>query len=137
MKRVMRIVALFLVVTLMHSSNLSFSDSFCGYCPSAFSDDNIVEMIQQVNESLVFYYLDNLMEFGSRYTGSENCSRAAEYIYNEFHQMGLWVQFKDWDYAGYHSRNVVATLNGTDLSSNAIFIMSAHYDTTPDSLGGR
>ncbi|MGC9307471.1 MAG: M20/M25/M40 family metallo-hydrolase, partial [Thermoplasmatota archaeon] len=85
-----------------------------------------------VNESMVFYYLDSLMSFGPRYTGSENCSAAAQWIHDEFTAMGLDTHFDTWSYAGFSSQNVVATLNGSD---NAEIILSAHYDCTPGSLG--
>ena len=109
--------------------------SFTHYAASDKELNNTVtDMISQVNETLVFNYHDALMSFGSRYTGSENCSNAADYIYNEFKKMGLWVQFDEWNYGGFHSRNVVATLNGTS-DGNGIVIMSAHYDCTSGSLG--
>ncbi len=125
-------VLLLSLMLLIPSSHITLSHSPSEINPPHF--DDVVEMIQQVNESLVFHYHDALMEIGSRYTGSENCSKAAEYIYKEFRKMGLWVQFDEWEYAGFESQNVVATLNGTS-QSDAMFIMSAHYDTTPDSLG--
>jgi acetylornithine deacetylase/succinyl-diaminopimelate desuccinylase-like protein len=92
----------------------------------------ILDMVEQVNESMVFYYLDSLMSFGPRYTGSENCSAAAQWILDEFMTMGLDTQLDTWSYAGFSSQNVVATLNG---SENAEIILSAHYDCTPGSLG--
>lgn len=98
-------------------------------------DDDIVDMINQINEELVFSYHDALMSFGPRYTGSINCTLAGNYIFNEFEQMDLDVHFHDWSYRGFHSRNIIATLPGTDPSSNAIIVMSAHYDCTPGSLG--
>lgn len=103
--------------------------------PSYCNGDNVVAMIQQINESLVFYHHDKPMEFGPRYTGSENCTLAGQYIYDEFEEMGLDVEFHNWKYGGFHSRNIVGVLQGVDPSSNAIFIMSAHYDCTPGSLG--
>lgn len=99
------------------------------------SYEEIVEMINQVDESLVFYYFDKLMEFGPRYTGSPNCTRAGDYIYEEFEKMGLEVEFHNWTYTKFKSRNVVATLKGSDSTSDAIIIISAHYDCTPGSLG--
>ena len=98
-------------------------------------EGSIVEMIQQIDESLVFYYHDNLMKYGFRYTGTINCTLAAQYIYDEFEDMGLDVNFHEWKYDRFISRNVVATLPGSDHSSNAIFIFSAHYDCTLGSLG--
>jgi len=101
--------------------------------PSVNAD--IVDMINQVNESLISYYLEKLVEFGTRFTGSESCSRAAEYIYDEFNKLGLDVYIDPWRYPLHKCLNVVATLNGTDSSSDAIFVLCAHYDTIGDSPG--
>ncbi len=98
-------------------------------------DQEIVEMIQQINESMVFDYMQSLLSFGPRYTGSENCSQAADWIFDTFDDMGLDTMFHHWDYAGFSSQNVVATLPGTNPVSKAQIILSAHYDCTPGSLG--
>jgi len=98
-------------------------------------DADIVNMITQVNESLVSNYLEGLVSMGGRYTGSKNCRRAAEYIYDEFEKMGLDVYFDEWKYLRFRCRNVVATLNGTDPSSDAVFIICAHYDSIGSGWG--
>ncbi len=92
-------------------------------------------MIHAVNESKVLYYYQNLMKFGMRYTGTSNCTMAGNWIYNEFEKMGLKTEFHEWNFEKYESKNVVATLPGRDSSSNAIFILCAHYDTIKISLG--
>jgi len=102
---------------------------------SSFDDIDIVEMINSVNESRVLYYYQNLMKFGVRYTGTSNCTMAGDWIYNEFEQMGLNVEFDEWNFEKYESKNVVATIPGNDISSNAIFILCAHYDTFKISPG--
>jgi hypothetical protein len=43
--------------------------------------------------------------------------------------MGLWVRYCPWNNGGYSSNNVEATINGTDESSDEIYIICAHYDT--------
>ena len=96
---------------------------------------DIVQMINQVNQTLLFGFLEDIVEFGPRPTGSLNCSKVAQYIYDEFQKMGLWVQFDEWRFAGVKCKNVVATINGTDPDSDAIMIMCAHYDTKPISPG--
>jgi hypothetical protein len=98
-------------------------------------DPQIVDMIQQVNESLLYYYDSHLVAFGPRYTGTENCTKASKYIYEEFHAMGLPVEFHYWTFTDFTDRDVVATLQGTDTSSNAIFIICGHYDTVRISPG--
>jgi len=116
--------------TIISSKNVETDDNL-------FFEESpdIAEMIDQIDQSLVFYYHDNLMSFGPRYTRSINCTLAGQYIYDEFVDMGLHVEFHNWRYDGFKSRNVVATIPGSDPSSNAIFILSAHYDCTPGSLG--
>jgi len=99
------------------------------------SETNIIEMIQEVEESSLYYYHSNLVDYGPRYTGSINCNLAGQYIYDEFEEMGLDVEFHEWNYAGFHSRNIVATLPGTDINSNSIFLMTAHYDTVEGAPG--
>lgn len=96
--------------------------------------DKIVEMLEKINYSLVHNYHQKIMDFGPRYTGSENCSQAGDYIYGAFNKTGLKVRFHHWQYAGFQSRNVEATLEASEKNAS-IFIISAHYDCTPGSLG--
>lgn len=98
-------------------------------------DADIVTMLNQVNESLISYYLEELVQFGPRFTGSESCSNAAQYIHDEFKLLGLDVYIDPWNYIRYQCQNVIATLNGTNPNSDAIFIICAHYDTTENSPG--
>jgi len=116
------------VFALSEKQNLSLNNT-------SFDDINIVEMINSVNESKVLYYYQNLLRFGVRYTGTSNCTLAGDWIYNEFEKMGLNVEFHEWNFEKYESKNVVATLPGNDFSSNAIFIVCAHYDTFKNSPG--
>jgi hypothetical protein len=74
-------------------------------------------------------YEENLTSNGPRPTGSNNCIAAATYIYNQFESLGLAVRYHHWNNGGYSSDNVEATLNGTDESSDEIYIICAHYDT--------
>ena len=96
---------------------------------------DIIDMITKVNKSLISYYLESLVSFGVRYTGSENSKKAADFIFNEFQNLGLNACIDPWRYIGYKSQNVIATLNGTDPSSDAVIIVCAHYDTTINSPG--
>ena len=96
---------------------------------------DIISMIQQVNHSLVYDFHDTLMGFGPRYTGSDNCSAAAQWIEDEFQAMGLDTNVHAWEYNGFSSQNIVATLPGVDPDSTAEILMTAHYDCTPGSLG--
>jgi len=98
-------------------------------------NEDIVDMIQLIDENLVYSYLEKLVSFGPRYTGTKNCTAAGDYIYSEFENMSLDVEFHEWKFNKFKSRNVIGTLKGYDSSSNATIILSAHYDTVKDSLG--
>jgi aminopeptidase YwaD len=125
------------VVTLLVSSCMVVParDSEPKVISSSSDEANIIEMINQINESLLSEYHQGLLNFGPRYTGSINCNLAADYIYNEFQQMGLDVEFHEWRYGGFRSKDVVATLQGTDLNSTAEFILCGHFDTVDGSPG--
>jgi len=100
------------------------------------SDDfEIIELIEKVNESMIFNYHEGLMNFGARYTGSENIRLAGEYIYNCFEKLGLTVDFHNWNFGGFEGRNIVATIPGKNPESDGIFIISAHYDCSEGSVG--
>ncbi len=98
-------------------------------------EDNIAEMIDQLNQSLLYEYLEGLVNIGPRYTGTNNCREAAEYLFDEFKKIGLDVKIEPWRYLRYKCQNVVATLNGSDPDSDAVIILSAHYDTVKNTPG--
>ena len=52
------------------------------------NNNYIIEMIEQINETRVLYFYEKLMMFGVRYTGTQNCSMAGDWIYEEFDKMG-------------------------------------------------
>ena len=105
--------------------------------PTVISSDetHIIEMINQINESLLFSYHNGLMKFGPRYTGTVSCNLASQYIYDSFQAMGLPVEFYNWSFGGFTSRDVVATLQGTDMNSTAQYILCGHYDTVAGAPG--
>ncbi len=103
--------------------------------PTGTMDDTVISMIEQVDESIYLSYLENITNFGPRRTGTASCIAAAEYIYTQFQEMGLAVRYHPWTNGGYSSNNVEATINGTDESSDDIYIVCGHYDTVTGSPG--
>jgi hypothetical protein len=97
--------------------------------------EDVIDMINKIDEDLVYNYLEKLLSFGPRYTGTDNCKQAGNYIYSVFENLSLDTEFHEWKYKRFKSRNVVGTLKGYDPSSDAIIVISAHYDTVADSLG--
>jgi len=130
------IICLFILIPLSRGADISKYTELSTKSYIKTNDQiNISNMIDQVNESILLYYLEGLVEIGPRYTGSDNCKEAAEYINNEFKKMGLYSFIQPWSYFRRKCQNVVATINGTDQSSDAVFILCAHYDTTSNSPG--
>jgi len=88
-----------------------------------------------VDEAVVFEYLEGLTSFGPRYTNSVSCALAGDYILREFQKMGYAAEFQEWQVGKFRSRNVVATLPGSDPESSAEILFTAHYDTVQHAPG--
>ena len=131
MKKIIFLSCFLLVV----SQSFSIVASYNVETESSRIDAEIVDMLEEVNESILYHYLENLVEIGPRFTGSENCKKAAEYINDEFKNMGLDSFIQSWTYLRRKCQNVVATLNGSDSESDAVIILSAHYDTVKNTPG--
>lgn len=134
--RLNSLIMMFIILLLVSSSvtwpakRVEFSE-----VPRPADLSSIIEMIQRINESMLFSFHHGLMKFGPRYTGTVSCNLAAQYIYGTFQDMGLPVEYYDWKYGGFTSRDVVATLNGTDPNSTAEYILCGHYDTVRGAPG--
>ncbi|MCX6668062.1 MAG: M28 family peptidase [Euryarchaeota archaeon] len=105
------------------------------YIKMPSKSDDIVDLILQIDEQMIYDYINDLISFGPRVTGEPACEDAAAYIYNEFEQMGLQVRYDDWNYSGYASSNVEAILPGADQTSDDIYVVCGHYDSVPGVLG--
>lgn len=136
MRFLLEIKTIMICVIFLFSTNpiLTTADSPIQH-ETNYDENTIIDLINQVNESQIVYYYEHLLEFGVRYTGTENCSKAGDWIYSEFENMQLEVEYHHWQTEGYESRNIIATLPGSDPSSTAEFIICAHYDTFIDSPG--
>lgn len=102
---------------------------------SLFHGRTILHLIQQLDQQLMASYLENLTAIGPRTTGTVGCDTAAEYIYDQFTSMGLSVKYHTWTHDALVGKNIEATLNGTDESSDEIYIVCGHYDSVPESVG--
>ena len=102
---------------------------------AATMDDIVVGIIEQVDESVYLNFLEDLVGFGPRRTGTSSCIAAATYIYEQFESFGLEVRYHHWVYGGYDSNNVEATIQGINETSDEIYIICGHYDTVSSSPG--
>lgn len=100
------------------------------------TDDNVVNLINDLKEELTIGYIENITSFGPRPTGSISCDDSAKYIYHEFKKMGLEVRYQNWTHtSSYAGSNIEATLYGCDPTSDEIYIVCGHYDTVRKSPG--
>jgi len=110
---------------------------------SLFNEDisKISDIIEMVDETLVFGYLEDLVDFSPRKTGTYGCIKAGEYIYEKFVEIGLDTRSYNWKTFGnkynprfFTGQNIEATLYGNS-KSDEIIIFNAHYDSVLDSPG--
>ena len=61
----------------------------------------IQEIIEKINETLLRKFMEYLVfEIGCRFTGTYGCQKAAEYIYEQFENMGMQTRYQDWSARG-------------------------------------
>jgi hypothetical protein len=99
----------------------------------------IQEMVDAVSTTVLSGYILHLQDrpdlpvgngLGTRYTYTTTHILAANFIRDQFAQAGLQVAFDPFSVNGHDTQNVVATLPGSDPSSNRAYIICGHYDST-------
>ena len=100
-----------------------------------FLDDLVIDIIQDIDETLYLSYLEDLVAFGPRRTGTSACWAAGNWIYDQFVDMGLETRYHNWSSSGESGSNIEATLLGINESSDEIYIICAHYDSVTGSPG--
>jgi hypothetical protein len=99
------------------------------------NDTPLHNLIEQVDTTMIENYLDTLVSYGPRFTGTPACQKVATFLYDEFTALGLDTSFHHWNTVKYHSKNIEAIHQGTDTNSTPTIILIAHYDTIGDSPG--
>ena len=120
--------------TLKSSSTTAAERIFIESKPTNM-DIDILGLINEVNKTILDSYVNDLINFGPRPAGSKACQQAGAYIASTFTSFGLDVSVDNWTFFPVRSQNIVATLHGSDISSDAEFLLSAHYDTRRTSIG--
>ncbi|HUT00551.1 MAG TPA: M20/M25/M40 family metallo-hydrolase [Candidatus Thermoplasmatota archaeon] len=109
---------------------------------STTGSQKIIDILSMINETLIRGYLQNIVGFGPRMTGSYGCEKAAQYIHKQFTQMQLITRYQNWTAWGnrfyrhlYTSQNVEGTLLGTNPIETSSIIFNAHYDSVAKGPG--
>lgn len=110
-----------------------FKESTFQPIPPRSANLDIVDLIEQLDESLILGYLENLTSFGPRLSGTDACDQAGRYLFDTFEDMGLAVRFHNYTDSTVSGSNIEATLPGSN--STNIFIICAHYDSVASSPG--
>jgi hypothetical protein len=139
-------VCFFLISNTSTALTIQYNDSIVNESDiNRISNNNdiskISKIIEMVNESQVLDYLEDLVEFSPRKTGTYGCIKAGEYIYDKFVEFGLDAKSYDWISFGnkynprfFTGQNIEGTLYGNN-KSNEIIIFNAHYDSVLRSPG--
>jgi len=103
---------------------------------STTSSKKIIDIVSMINETLIREYLETIVGFGPRMTGSYGCEKAAQYIHQQFMDMQLITRYQNWTSWGnryyhhfYTSQNIEGTLTGTNPMDKSAIIFNAHYDS--------
>ena len=143
-------IVLLIVISLSTSaSSISFSQQnatntfvFESTNLKTANSQKITDIISMIDETIIREYLETLLGFGPRVTGSEACEKAAQYIHQQFTDMQLIARYQNWTALGnrynnhlYTSQNVEGTLKGTNTMDKSSIIFNAHYDSIEGGLG--
>ena len=85
----------------------------------------IVEMLSKIDKTEIYNTTSMLQNFITRKYGTPGNAEAQKYLYNKISN----ISQLSVEYQGNYS-NIIATLPGVDTTSDATYIVGAHYDST-------
>ena len=68
----------------------------------------------------VFHHIKNLVDIGLRPAGSENEMKAAEYIKNQFTEIGITTEIETFDYESFEFESLDLEINGEHYKPNGL-----------------
>ncbi len=105
------------------------------------TNEKINQAVENITESLLRQYLEELISIGPKRTGTYGCDKAAEYLFQKFEDMELEVRYQKWAvrtsgirHRLFRSQNVEAIMRGNSNIRETI-VFNAHYDTVKQSPG--
>lgn len=104
--------------------------------------EKIDDILSIIDENLLLQYLQTIVGFGPRVSGTYGCEKAALYIHKQFIENGLLTRYQNWtgwgnrlNFGRYSSQNIEGTLPGTDSTDTSVIIFNAHYDSVAKGPG--
>ncbi len=92
-------------------------------------DDNISDMVAAVSESGYQGYIQQLQNYLTRYSSTDNYDTAASWVETTFEGFGLDAELQYFDMGSYNCENVIAEMPG-QVDSTKIVIVCGHLDST-------
>lgn len=109
---------------------------------SQTTENKINDILSMIDENLLLKYLQTIVGFGPRVSGTYGCEKAAQYIHKQFKENGLLTRYQNWtgwgnrlNFCRYSSQNVEGTLLGVDSRDTSVIIFNAHYDSVAKGPG--
>lgn len=135
------LIAVGIVILILSASAISSANTPNNTGIQNMPNPKITNIIEMVNESLIMGFLESLVSYGPRLTGTYGCEKAAEYLFEQFENMGLETRYQNWASFNerlrlrfYEAKNVEGTLIGKDPSKE-ILVFNGHYDSVKVSPG--
>ena len=143
------IVFLIVICLSTSASSISFSQqndpitsAYDTQILNTTNSQKISGILEMINETLIREYLETIVGFGPRMTGSYGCEKAAQYIHEQFSDMELKTRYQNWTSWGnnyyhyfYNSQNIEGILPGAESNDNSAIIFNAHYDSVAKGSG--
>jgi hypothetical protein len=98
-------------------------------------DPLVAQMVSGVSKNNLENDIQTLQNFNTRDAVTDGCKQAGNFIYNKLLPLGIQVEYDNFNFEGYSSRNIVGYWPGT-IDPSSLVILCAHYDSyaEPNSL---
>ena len=95
-------------------------------------DDSISDIVASVSEDTIQAFIQQLEDYGTRYSSTDNYDTACDWVEYKFDSYGLSAEQQTFSMSGYDCQNVIAELPGA-TDSTKIWIICGHLDSTSPS----
>jgi len=101
----------------------------------------VTNAMDMVTEDLLIEFMQELLRYGPRFTGTYGIEQAAKYCYNSFEESGLDARYQHWGsfndrkaFRYFKDKNVIGRFEGNGAEED-IIVFNAHLDTVRVSPG--